>query len=152
MASKKPTMAQAQLQMQLYDLRREPRLRAARKWFMQNFFLEKPEDAQQVAPPGSKQDAYVRMTISYWEMVCQMMEYGMLHEDLFFQTTNEQYLVWERIKPAIAAIRLHVHNAHMFENLEKAAKRYEKWVERRAPGHLAVVRKWMEQGLKSGQK
>jgi hypothetical protein len=30
-------------------------------------------------------------------------------------------------------------------NLEKAAKRYEAWSEKRSPGHIAAMRKFMEQ-------
>ena len=33
----KPTHEQAQLRLQVYDLRREARLRQARDWFQQNF-------------------------------------------------------------------------------------------------------------------
>lgn len=149
MAAKKPTHEQAQLQLQLYDLRREPRLRAARKWFTQNFYIEKPEDVGRLAPPGSKQESYVRMMISYWEMVCQMLGHGLLHEDLFFQTTNEQYLVWERLKPCMAELRRMFRNSHMMENLEKGAQRYEKWVERRAPGHLEALRQFLHPSRKT---
>ena len=33
----------------------------------------------------------------------------------------------------------------MLANLEKAAQRYEAWSERRAPGHIAAMRKMMQQ-------
>jgi hypothetical protein len=149
MPAKKPSYEQAQLQVQLYDLRREARLRAARKWFAQNFFVEKMEDVQKLAPPGSKHDASVRMLIGYWEMVCQLLECGLLHEELFFHTTNEQYLVWQRLKPVMPEFRKRFRNPHMLENLEKAAKRYEKWMQRRAPGHLELWREFSEQMRKS---
>src|SRR5574340_661415 len=152
MATKKPSYQQAQLQVELYDLRREARLRAARKWFAQNFFVEKMEDVQKLAPPGSKHDASVRMLIGYWEMVCQMLECGLLHEELFFHTTNEQYLVWQRLKAVMPEFRKRYHNPHMLEYLEKAAKHYEKWMQRREPGQLEAVLQCMEQMRKAGEK
>ena len=38
MATANPTHEQGQLQLQLYDLRREAKLRQARDWFNQNYF------------------------------------------------------------------------------------------------------------------
>jgi len=148
---RKPTFAQAQLQLQLYDLRREAKLRQAREWFLKNYFVSKPEDYQRIVPPGSQEDAFVRMVTSYWEMACQMLRYGLLHEDLFFQSTNEFFFVWERMKPLAAPWRQHMRNPHMAENLEWAAKRYEKWANRLAPGFLDVIRQYVNQAAKSGE-
>jgi hypothetical protein len=33
----------------------------------------------------------------------------------------------------------------MLANVEKAAKRYEAWSDKRAPGHIAAMREWMKQ-------
>ena len=60
MAKGKPTVAQAQLQLQLYDLRREARIRQAREWYLQNFFPETMEDLQRLAPPGSQENVSMR--------------------------------------------------------------------------------------------
>jgi len=29
------------------------------------------------------------MVLSYWEQACALLNYGLLHEDLFFQTSGE---------------------------------------------------------------
>jgi hypothetical protein len=149
MARRKPTFAQARLQLQLYDLRREAKLREAREWFLKNYFVETAEDYQRIVPPGSQEDAYVRMVTSYWEQASQMLRYGLLHEDLFFQTTNEFFFVWERLKPLAAQWREMMRNPHMAENLEWAATRYEKWAERLAPGFLSAVRQYVSQAAKT---
>ena len=54
MAKRKPTLAQVQLHLQLCDLRREPRLRQAREWFLKNYFAASPEDAHRLTPPARK--------------------------------------------------------------------------------------------------
>ena len=41
----KPTHEQAQLHLQVYDLRREARLRQARDWFQQNYHADTLEEA-----------------------------------------------------------------------------------------------------------
>ncbi len=51
MAEQKPAHARAQLQLQLYDLRREAKIRQAREWFMQNYFVESIEDGNRIAQP-----------------------------------------------------------------------------------------------------
>jgi len=139
MARKKPTPAQAQLHLQLYDLRREARLRQARDWFLQHYLPEKPEDMLRLAPPGSPENASMRMVISYWDQACVLLDHGMLHRELFFETTNEFYIVWHRIRPFIADIRAYLKNARLFESLEKYANAYESWAERRTPGYVAAI-------------
>ena len=36
-------------------------------------------------------------------------------------------------------------NPHFLENLEKAANRYEAWMEVRSPGHVAAMREFSKQ-------
>ena len=50
----KPTHEQAQLHLQVYDLRREARLRQARDWFQQNYYAETLEEAMRIAPMGTE--------------------------------------------------------------------------------------------------
>jgi hypothetical protein len=139
---KKPTPAQVDLLLRLYELRREAKLRQARAWFEKNLFLEKPEDAERLAPLGSEENAYFRMVVTYWEMVCALLNYGLLHEDLFFETTGEQYMVWVRCEPVMASWR-QMFDPKACHNLEEAARRYEKWRERRAPGSVKRMREML---------
>ncbi|MEE8200211.1 MAG: hypothetical protein V3R29_03495 [Candidatus Acidoferrales bacterium] len=143
MPKEKPTSAQVDLQLRLYELRREAKLRKARDWFTQNFFVEKLEDIERVAPPNSEENTYFRMMVSYWEMVCALFDYGLLHEDFFFETTGEQYMVWVRIQPVVAGWRQQFGDPKMFEHLEEAARRYEEWRERRAPGSVEKMRQML---------
>jgi hypothetical protein len=141
----KPTHEQAQLHLQLYDLRREARLRQARDWFQQNFFAETFEDANRIAAPGTESGTFVGMVIGYWEQACALLNYGLLHEDLFFETSGEFFGVWELLKPVVPQFREQFADKNMLANLEKAAERYEKWSEQRAPGHIATMRQYMQQ-------
>lgn len=67
MPDNKPTHDQARLQLQLYDLRREAKLRQAREWFTQNYFVDSMEDSNRIAPPGSQEGTYVMMVLTYWD-------------------------------------------------------------------------------------
>ncbi len=150
--STKPTHEQAQLQLQLFEERRETRLRQARDWFWKNYAVENVEDAMRIAAPGSEGGTNAMMVFSYWEQACAMLNYGLLHEDLFFETTGEFFGVWENAKAVIPQMRDKFQNQHFLSNLEKAAQRYEAWIEKRSPGHVAAMRQMMKQMRSQTQK
>ncbi len=141
----KPTYEQGKLQLKIYDLRREAKMRQARDWFFRNYFVETMEDFQRVAPMGTEQGAFAMMVFSYWDQACAYLNYGLLHEDLFFETNGEFFGVWERVKPLIAETRKLFMNKDFMGHLEKAAQRYEAWSEKRNPGNIAHMRQFMKQ-------
>jgi hypothetical protein len=141
----KPTHEQAQLHLQLYDLRREARLRQGRDWFFKTYHVETFEDAMRIAAPGTDGGALAMMVISYWEQACALLNYGLLHEDLFFETSGEFFGVWERVKPIVPEFRKRFANRTFLAHLEKAAQRFEAWTEGRSPGQLAAMRQMMKQ-------
>src|SRR5437867_10827722 len=141
----KPTQGQAQLHLQVYDLRREARLRQARDWFQQNYYAETIDEAMRIAPMGTETGAYVGMVIGYWEQACALLNYGLLHEDLFFETSGEFFVVWELLKPVVPQFRDRFADQNLLANLEKAAQRFEAWSERRSPGHIAAMRQFVQQ-------
>jgi hypothetical protein len=141
----KPTHEQAQLHLQVYDLRREARLRQARDWFFKNYIVETLDDAMRIAAPGTEGGALASMVMSYWEQACALLNYDLLHEDLFFETSGEFFGVWELVKPIVPQARERFVDKQFLAHLEKVAQRYENWKERRAPGHVAAMRQFMQQ-------
>jgi len=143
--STKPTFEQAQLHLQVYDQRREARLRQARDWFFKNYHVANFDDAMRIAPMGSEAGTFAGMVTGYWEQACALLNYGLLHEDLFFETSGEFFAVWEMVKPVVPAFRERFVAKTFFANLEKAAQRYEQWMESRSPGNVAAMREFMKQ-------
>jgi hypothetical protein len=140
-----PTYEQAELQLKIFDLRREARLRDARDWFAKTYFAETLDDALRIAPMGTQAGTFYMMVVSYWDQACAYLNHGLLHEELFFETNGEFFFIWERVKPTIQEGRQRFSNPLFLANLEKAAIRYESWIERRAPGHVAAMRQMMKQ-------
>jgi len=147
----KPTHEQAQLHLQVFEMRREARLRQARDWFFKNYFVDRFDDAMRITPPGSDASAMAMMVMSYWEQACALLNYELLHEELFFETSGEFYGVWDRIRPTLAEFREKFVYRQWMANMEKAAQRYEQWIESRSPGHLAAMREWMK-GMREQMK
>jgi hypothetical protein len=145
MGTTKPTHEQAQLHLQVYDLRREARLRQARDWFQQNYRAETMEEAMKLAAPGTEAGTFVGMVIGYWEQACSLLNYELLHDDLFFETSGEFFFVWETLKPVVGQFREAFIDPNMLKNLEPAAQRFEQWSDQRSPGHIAAMREYMQQ-------
>jgi hypothetical protein len=149
------THEQTRLMLELYDLRREPRMRQARDWYFMNFTPASAEEMMQKFPPGSEESAFMRMVASYWDMVAAIANRGLVDEDLFFETTGEQWGVWERLKPIVGSWRAMFKNPGAFANLEEHVRRFEAWREKRAPGSNDAMRERMQQMmamLKSQEK
>jgi len=147
----KPTYEQGKLHLQIYEMRREARLREARDWFFKNYFADSYDEAMRIAAPGTEGGTFTMMVWSYWEQACAFLNHGLLHEDLFFETSGEFFGVWERVKPGIQEGRKRWSNNQFLANLEKAAKRYETWIESRSPGNLAAMREMMKQMRPKGK-
>lgn len=148
----KPTHEQAQLHLKVYDLRREPRLRQARDWYFKNYHPQTIEEAMKIAGPGTENGALHNMVLSYWEQACALLNYGLLHEDLFFETSGEFFGVWEVTKAVVPQARELFKQPGYLAHLEKAAQRYEAWMSNRAPGHIPAMREWMKTFLAQSAK
>lgn len=116
---RKPTHADAQLLLHLYEIRREPELRQARAWFLTEF---KPTGWAEIKSryiTHSDEDRHFRMTVSYWEMVGTLVNRGLLQPELFFDHTGEDIVTWDRCKSWIAEARadLRPNYLHQFETM-----------------------------------
>lgn len=146
------THDQANLLLRLYELRREPRMREAREWYFAKFRPASLEDLDKQAPPGSPENASMRMVVTYWEMASSMVNRRLIDEDFFFENGGEHWAVWGRMKPIIAALRERSKVPHQFGNLEKLANRFEAWREERAPGSGEAMRQMMAQMQRAMQQ
>ena len=147
-----PIHEQVNLMLRLYELRREPRLREARAWFVDHCYVTSPEEMMKKYPPGSVENTNIRMTVSYWDMVASIVNRGLIDEDLFFENNGEIWVVWDRIQPLAPAWRAALKNPHIFAHLEQVCKRLEEWREKRAPGSTAAMKQMMEQMARATAK
>jgi hypothetical protein len=93
----------ADLLLRLYDLRREPALRAARDWF---FFHFHPRSADEVfetwVGPASEQ---YRMVTSYWDMAAALVRHGAIDADMFHATNTEYVTLIAKLAPFLPELR-----------------------------------------------
>ena len=117
----------------LYELRREDRMRDARRWFSASFKIKTIEEFQALCPPGSEANASYRMVVTYWDMVASFLTSGVLNQELFFQSGGELLFVWERLRDVVPALREAYSNPLQFRNLEQAAEAFIQWWKKQAP-------------------
>jgi hypothetical protein len=101
----RPTHEQAQLHMQVYESRREAGLGQARDWFFKNYQVVDFDDAMRIAAPGTEGGTFAMMVLSYWEQTNGLLNYGLLHEGLFFETSDEFFGVCESVKAIVPQAR-----------------------------------------------
>ena len=112
---RKPGHADADLLLKLYEIRRDPELRQARKWFLSEF---KPAGWAEIKSrylSHNDEDRWFRMTISYWEMVGTLVNRGVMHPDLFFDHTGEDVVTWERCKSWITEARADIRPTYLYQ-------------------------------------
>ena len=87
------TYDHATLILQLYEMRREERMRKARARFVASFRPKTLDELAAVCPPGSDESASYRMVVTYWEMVASFITANVLDQELFFQSGRELLLL-----------------------------------------------------------
>ena len=133
----------AQLLLQIYDLRREEKLRRSREWVFGNFWADNLEEFNDICPAGTDENAFYRQVTTYWDMVAAIVNREMIDQDLFFETTTEPLLIWLRVKNVTLEQRKLRKNPLLLRNLEVLADKHEKWLATRAPEALGETRKMM---------
>ena len=130
-----PTYDDANLVLRLYDLRREDKLRAARKWFASMPAVTSRAQFLQQCPSGSDENAYFRMVTTYWEMAASFVANGILHRELFYRSNNMELLVvWEKIRRFVPEQRAFNDNALAYRQIEEVAHGFIDYLNQNAPG------------------
>jgi hypothetical protein len=130
------TYDDANLLLRLYELRRDPKMREARSWFMANFKPKTMADVQALCPPGSEPNAMMRMVSTYWDMAASFIVAGVLNPDLFFMNNKELLLVSIRMGKVLDEVRVAYKDSTYLKNLETVGKQYGEWMEKQSPGAL----------------
>ena len=119
---KKPTAADAQLIVQLYDLRREAEMRKARNWWAGEFFPQSADDFLKVVwAMGTQENNWLRQAAGYWSMAASFVESGALNRDLFLvpSVSGEMYFIFAKVHPFLKELREKLDDPEVFLNVER---------------------------------
>jgi len=120
--AKKPTVEEARLILELYDLRREPELRRARQWWLTTFWPTCADDFMKIAMNfGSQENNWLRQVGSYWGIAISFVLNGIISEKLFFEPSfcGELFFIYAKLRPFLKEIREKTKNPDIFLITEK---------------------------------
>ena len=126
--AKKPTVADAHLILQLYDLRRETEMRKARHWWGAEFFPQSADEFLRVSQAaGTQENNWLRQPLGYWGMTASFVLKGVLNEELFLEPafSGEMFLIFAKLQPILKELREKLGDPRAFHNLEELATRTE---------------------------
>jgi len=126
---KKATSSDAQLILQLYDLRREPEMRKARNWWAGQFWPRSADDFLKVLwAMGTPENNWLRQVNGYWGIAASLVLEGALNESLFLKPafSGEMFLIFAKIHPFLKELREKLGDPHAFGDIEQVITR-TKW-------------------------
>jgi hypothetical protein len=91
------------LNLQLFDLRREPVLREARAWFLRDF--NPSSFAEVVDVVGGERNASFRMVLGYWDMAASLVTTGAIDAEAFLGAHGEVFGTFSKIQPFLDEMR-----------------------------------------------
>lgn len=119
----KASAKDAQVLIQLYDLRREPVMRVARKYMAFEFWPQSYEDLLAIFKElGSERNAWARQCLTYWDMAAAMVLHGAINEDLFHAANGEPYFLFAKFGQYLPQLRKD-YVSDFLSNLEALANR-----------------------------
>lgn len=93
----------AQLNLHLFDLRREPVLREARAWFTREFNPDTFDEFLEIA--RGERNASFRMVIGYWDMAASLVTSGAIDGDAFRAAHGEIFATFSKVQPFLEQLR-----------------------------------------------
>jgi hypothetical protein len=93
----------AQLNLQLYALRRENVLREARHWFVRDFNPTSFEEL--VALASGERNASFRMVLGYWDMAASLVTTGAIDADAFLAAHTEIFAAFSKVELFLGELR-----------------------------------------------
>jgi hypothetical protein len=150
----KPTASDAQLILQLYDLRREAELRKARHWWVVTFSPQSADDFMKVSGAfGTPENNWLRQVIGYWGIASSLVSNGALNRDLFLEPSfcGEMVLIYAKVKPFLKELREKMKNPEFLAGIESLITSSKKSREflKRMETNLAARRKAIAEGAKA---
>ena len=144
--AKKPSADDAQLILQLYDLRREAEMRKARNWVLTEFSPRNADDVVKVAMAlGSQENNWMRQVWGYWSMAAAFVLQGALSEELFLRpaVSGEMFVMFGKVYPFLKELREKLGDPEAFVDIEAVITR-TKWGRDRLKFIVKRIEMWRE--------
>jgi hypothetical protein len=136
MSREAPDYRDAELVIRLYELRREPVMRASRETMMAKFLPKDWDEFIAVTKPDHPMNAAFRQVGTYFEMVYGMAHHGICHPEYLAENNGEGILLFSKVAPYLERYRKEVvstafqHAEWIVKNTEVGKHRFELFTKR----------------------
>jgi hypothetical protein len=144
--AKKATAAEAQLILELYELRREAEMRKARTWWTTEFWPRNADDFIKVAfASGTPENNWLRQVGGYWGMAASFVLQGALGEELFLRpaVSGEMFVMFGKVYPFLRELRQKLGDPEVFLDVERVIT-HTKWGRDRLKFMLKRLEDWRQ--------
>lgn len=132
MSGAKASYQDIDIVLRLFDLRREPLMRQARRFVGGKFAPRSAEELIAIVTAGTEESGFVLQVFGYWDMVAAFVLDGPLNEKLVYDTCQEMYFLYAKIQP-------HLHEFRRQMNLPEWMRSIETLVEGSPEGRERVA-------------
>ena len=108
--------------LKLYELRREPEMRAARQWYFSDFAPESAMDIIDLFRGGERASASYRMITSYWDTAASLVLNGGIDQKMFIDANTEHTFIYAKIADYLAEVREIFREPDYLIHLEQLVK------------------------------
>src|SRR5689334_17601685 len=110
---------QAELILELYELRRETVMREARSYVGGKFLPRSVDELFEIVTAGTRESGFVLQVYGYWDMVAAFVSSGALDAQLVYDTCQEMYFQYAKIQPYLAEFRERMNLPEFLISIER---------------------------------
>lgn len=116
-----PDHHDAELLLEIYDLRREAVMRQSRHAILREFWPKSWDDLQAVLKADNPLNVAYRQSATYWEMVYSIVRHGIVHPAFWLENNGEGLFLYAKVEPFLEQLRA-AGQPTAFRNAEWVAK------------------------------
>lgn len=116
------SIRQAELILKLYELRRETVMREARSYVGGKFMPRSADELFDIVSAGTRESGFVLQVYGYWDMVGAFVTNGALDAQLVYDTCQEMYFQYAKIRPYLAELRRRLKLPEYFISIERVVE------------------------------
>lgn len=122
MSMQGPDTNDAELILKLYDLRREPVMRASREEINGKFWPKRYEEFVAITERTHPMNRAYRQVSTYWEMAYSFARHGIVNAEFMAEVAGEGLLLYSKVQPYIERYRKEINSPTSYRNAEWLAK------------------------------
>jgi hypothetical protein len=108
--------------LKLYELRRDPEMRAARQWYISKFAPKSAMDIVALYRGGERASANFRMVVSYWDTAASLVLNDGIDCKMFLDANSEHIFVYAKIADFLPEVREMFREPDLFIHLENLCR------------------------------